>query len=148
MATKSTRSQGWSRCDGPYLRATSCRTILYRVLLWPKAIQQLSKKWFRLLPQSSRYLSCTNIDIGEAVFGINVELFSQKSRGFVELRNSDPLSMPLIDHAFLSDPLDALVLTEAVRLANDVGNFFVTQSYFSLMTRADRRYRRGYSRTS
>lgn len=59
-------------------------------------------------------------DLGESVFGINVELFAQKSRGSVTLASPDPLSPPIIDHAYLTDPLDVLVLTEAVRFANKV----------------------------
>jgi len=57
---------------------------------------------------------------GESVFGINVELFAQQSRGSVTLAGPDVLSPPLIDHAYLKDPFDLLVLTEAVKFANRV----------------------------
>lgn len=48
------------------------------------------------------------------------ELFSPRSRGTVTLRSSDPLATPVVDHNYLADPLDVLILSEAVRLGNEV----------------------------
>jgi choline dehydrogenase-like flavoprotein len=48
------------------------------------------------------------------------ELFSPRSRGTVTLASSDPLENPIVDCAYLSDPLDLLVLTEGCRLGNEI----------------------------
>ena len=53
-------------------------------------------------------------------FAMCPELFSPKSRGTVSIRSSDPLQLPVIDHNYLSDPLDLLVMTEACRLGNEI----------------------------
>ncbi|KAF2228568.1 GMC oxidoreductase [Viridothelium virens] len=53
-------------------------------------------------------------------FAMCPELFSPRSRGTVSLQSSDPLELPVIDHNYLSDPLDMLVLTEACRFANEI----------------------------
>ena len=47
-------------------------------------------------------------------------LFSQKSSGTVELKSKDPFENPLIDPHYLEDPLDMLVLSEGVRLGNEI----------------------------
>ncbi|EXK76148.1 hypothetical protein FOQG_19094 [Fusarium oxysporum f. sp. raphani 54005] len=57
---------------------------------------------------------------GKHAFGIIAELFSPKSRGTVTLRNADPTAIPVVDCNYLSDPLDAEVLAEACRFANEI----------------------------
>ncbi|KAG9603659.1 alcohol oxidase, partial [Aureobasidium melanogenum] len=47
-------------------------------------------------------------------FAMITELFSPRSRGTVVLKSKDPLDNPIVDHNYLSDPLDLLVLTEGV----------------------------------
>jgi choline dehydrogenase-like flavoprotein len=47
-------------------------------------------------------------------------LFNQHSRGFVTLKSADPLENPIVDHNYLNDPLDILVMTEACRFANEI----------------------------
>lgn len=47
-------------------------------------------------------------------------LLNARSRGTVTLRTADPLENPVIDHNYLADPLDALVLAEACQFANDI----------------------------
>ncbi|KAJ4353382.1 uncharacterized protein N0V89_005111 [Didymosphaeria variabile] len=54
------------------------------------------------------------------VFAQCALLFNQHSRGSVTLKSKDPLENPVIDHNYLSDPLDMLVLSEGCRLANDI----------------------------
>lgn len=53
-------------------------------------------------------------------FSIITELFSPRSKGTVTLKTADPLENPIVDHNYLSDPLDVLVLSEGVRLGNEV----------------------------
>lgn len=53
-------------------------------------------------------------------FSIITELFSPRSKGTVVLRSKDPLENPIVDHNYLSDPLDVLVLTEGVRMSNEI----------------------------
>ena len=36
------------------------------------------------------------------------------------LKSKDPLDNPIVDHNYLSHPLDLLVLTEGVRMGNEV----------------------------
>lgn len=36
------------------------------------------------------------------------------------LKSADPLENPIVDHNYLDDPLDMLVLTEACRFANEI----------------------------
>lgn len=52
-------------------------------------------------------------------FGIVVELFSPQSHGSVTIKSSDPTEVPTVDHNYLTDPLDVLVLAEACRFANE-----------------------------
>lgn len=47
-------------------------------------------------------------------------LFSPRSKGFVTLKSKDPLENPAVDHRFLEDPLDLLVMSEACQFANEV----------------------------
>ncbi|KAH0274669.1 alcohol oxidase, partial [Aureobasidium melanogenum] len=53
-------------------------------------------------------------------FSMITELFSPRSKGTVVLKSKDPLENPNVDHNYLSDPLDLLVLTEGVRMGNEV----------------------------
>ncbi|KAH7355722.1 hypothetical protein BKA66DRAFT_475102 [Pyrenochaeta sp. MPI-SDFR-AT-0127] len=54
------------------------------------------------------------------VFSLCTLLFNQHSRGSVTLRSSDPLENPIVDHNYLNNPLDMLVMTEACRFANEI----------------------------
>lgn len=54
------------------------------------------------------------------VFSLCTLLFNQHSRGSVTLHSSDPLENPIVDHRYLDDPLDMLVMTEACRFANEI----------------------------
>ena len=47
-------------------------------------------------------------------------LFNQRSRGSVTLKSADPADNPVVDHNYLSDPLDMLVMTEACVFANEM----------------------------
>ena len=53
-------------------------------------------------------------------FSMITELFSPRSKGTVTIKSADPFENPLVDHNYLSDPLDMLVLSEGVRLGNEV----------------------------
>lgn len=53
-------------------------------------------------------------------FSIITQLFSPRSKGTVTLRSADPTENPVVDHNYLDDPLDLLVLSEGCRLANEV----------------------------
>ncbi|KAL5119198.1 hypothetical protein ACEQ8H_002908 [Pleosporales sp. CAS-2024a] len=53
-------------------------------------------------------------------FAMCALLFNQRSRGSVTLNSADPLKNPTVYHAYLSDPLDMLVLSEACRFANEI----------------------------
>ncbi|KAF2119576.1 GMC oxidoreductase-domain-containing protein [Lophiotrema nucula] len=53
-------------------------------------------------------------------FAMCALLFNQHSRGSVTLKSSDPLQNPVVDHNYLDNPLDMLVLTEACRYANEI----------------------------
>ena len=57
---------------------------------------------------------------GESAFVMTTELFSQKSRGQVTLASTDPTVNPIVEHNYLSHPLDILVFAEGCRLANEV----------------------------
>jgi choline dehydrogenase-like flavoprotein len=48
------------------------------------------------------------------------ELFSPRSKGTMTLKSANPMQNPIVDHNYLSDPLDVLVLSEGVRLGNEV----------------------------
>ncbi|KAI9726285.1 MAG: hypothetical protein M1828_001558 [Chrysothrix sp. TS-e1954] len=53
-------------------------------------------------------------------FAIIPELFAPKSRGTVRLASADPTANPIVDHNYLNDPLDMLVLSEACAFANEI----------------------------
>ncbi|KAF2186524.1 GMC oxidoreductase [Zopfia rhizophila CBS 207.26] len=53
-------------------------------------------------------------------FALCTLLFNQHSRGSVTLRSKDPLENPVVNHNYLGDPLDMLVMTEACRYANEI----------------------------
>ena len=53
-------------------------------------------------------------------FSLIAELFAPKSRGFVTLKSKDPKDNPVVDHRYLSEELDVLVLSEACRFANEI----------------------------
>ncbi|KAF2006347.1 GMC oxidoreductase [Amniculicola lignicola CBS 123094] len=53
-------------------------------------------------------------------FAITVLLFNQRSRGSVTLKSKDPVDNPVVDHKYLADPLDMLVMTEGCRFANEI----------------------------
>ena len=43
-----------------------------------------------------------------------------QSRGFVKLQSTDPLENPLVDHKYMSDKRDLLMMSEGVRWANEL----------------------------
>lgn len=53
-------------------------------------------------------------------FSMITELFSPRSKGTVTLKSADPMQNPTVNHNYLSDPLDVLVMSEGVRLGNEV----------------------------
>lgn len=59
-------------------------------------------------------------DDNQHAFSIVTELFSPKSRGIVTLKSKNPLQNPVVDHNYLSDPLDLLVLSEGCHFANQI----------------------------
>ncbi|EXJ78576.1 hypothetical protein A1O1_08977 [Capronia coronata CBS 617.96] len=54
------------------------------------------------------------------VVGMCTVLFSARSRGSVTLRSSNPLENPIVDHQYLADPLDLLVLTQGCQTINNI----------------------------
>lgn len=57
---------------------------------------------------------------GKHTFAMCNLLFNQHSRGSVTLASADPYANPVVDHNYLADPLDMLVMTEACRFANEI----------------------------
>jgi choline dehydrogenase-like flavoprotein len=57
---------------------------------------------------------------GKHTFAMCNLLFNQRSRGSVTLASENPLDNPVVDHNYLADPLDMLVMTEACRFANEM----------------------------
>jgi len=53
-------------------------------------------------------------------FSIIAELFSPRSKGTVTLNSTDPHASPIINHNYLSDPLDVTVLSEACAFGNEI----------------------------
>lgn len=53
-------------------------------------------------------------------FSLIAELFAPKSRGSVTLKSVDPKDNPVVDHNYLSEELDVLVLSEACKFANEI----------------------------
>ncbi|TVY39803.1 Oxygen-dependent choline dehydrogenase [Lachnellula occidentalis] len=58
--------------------------------------------------------------VNSHVFGFIAELFAPKSRGSVTLKSADPKDNPIVDHKYLSEALDVVVLSEACKYANEV----------------------------
>lgn len=57
---------------------------------------------------------------GQFTFSTATELFTPQSRGNVTLRSADLKGLPIIQHNYLSDDLDMLVLAEGCRLPNEI----------------------------
>ncbi|KAK4063524.1 CAZyme family AA3 [Trichoderma aggressivum f. europaeum] len=57
---------------------------------------------------------------GKSVFGIVAELFSPRSQGTVTITSADATALPVVDHNYLAEPLDVLVLSEACSFANEI----------------------------
>jgi len=57
---------------------------------------------------------------GQHAFSMVCELFGQRSRGTVALASADPAAVPVVDCAYLTDPLDVEVLAEACRFSNEI----------------------------
>ncbi|KAG4030544.1 hypothetical protein MFRU_011g00040 [Monilinia fructicola] len=53
-------------------------------------------------------------------FSIISELFAPKSRGTVTLKSKDPKDNPVVNHNYLSEELDIVVLSEACHFANEI----------------------------
>ena len=53
-------------------------------------------------------------------FSLIAELFGPKSRGSVTLKSADPKDNPVVDHNYLAEELDVLVLSEACKFANEI----------------------------
>lgn len=53
-------------------------------------------------------------------FSLIAELFAPKSRGEVTLKSSNAKDNPVVDHRYLSEELDVVVLSEACRFANEI----------------------------
>lgn len=53
-------------------------------------------------------------------FSLIAELFAPKSRGTVTLKSADPRDNPIVDHKYLSEELDVVVLSEACKFANEI----------------------------
>ena len=56
---------------------------------------------------------------GSAI-GMVTQLFNPRSKGTVELSSADPTVNPVVNHNYLQDPLDLLVLAEGCRLGNEI----------------------------
>lgn len=57
---------------------------------------------------------------GESAFALITLLFNPRSRGSVTLQGRNPLFPPRIDHNYLAEPLDVVMLAEACRFGADV----------------------------
>ena len=55
-----------------------------------------------------------------SAFGMVTQLFNPWSKGTVELSSADPTVNPVVNHNYLQDPLDLLVLAEGCRLGNEI----------------------------
>ncbi|CZR63401.1 probable glucose dehydrogenase precursor short protein] [Phialocephala subalpina] len=53
-------------------------------------------------------------------FSLIAELFAPQSRGTVTLKSADPSHNPVVNHNYLSEELDVVVLSEACRFANEI----------------------------
>lgn len=57
---------------------------------------------------------------GQYAFAMCCFLCGQQSRGHVKLKTTDPRENPLVDHKYLSDKRDLLMMSEGVRFANEL----------------------------
>ena len=57
---------------------------------------------------------------GKSAFAMLTELFSPRSQGTVQLKSADPTANPVVNHHYLEDELDVLVLAEGCRFANEI----------------------------
>ncbi|KAL1648116.1 hypothetical protein SLS58_002443 [Diplodia intermedia] len=57
---------------------------------------------------------------GQGAFAMISMLLSPRSRGSVTLASTDPTANPVVDHNYLADPLDVLVMAEACRWGNEI----------------------------
>ena len=100
--------------------------------LWRNAERELGRDPMGLLPNQPN-MEFWNTELyggpkqyddfpidGKHTFAMCNLLFNQKSRGFVRLKSADPSENPVVDHNYLADPLDLLVMTEACRFANEM----------------------------
>jgi choline dehydrogenase-like flavoprotein len=53
-------------------------------------------------------------------FSLIAELFAPQSRGSVTLKSANPRDNPVVQHNYLSEELDVLVLSEACKFANEI----------------------------
>lgn len=80
-------------------------------------------------------------------FAMVTTLFAARSRGEVTLMSADPTQNPIVDHKYLTDPLDLLVLSEGCRLANEIAvegtgtKDFITGSWPSHLTHHTHKHR-------
>lgn len=57
---------------------------------------------------------------GQYAFAMCCFLCGLQSRGEVKLKSTDPRDNPIVDHAYLSDKRDLLMMSEGVRFANEL----------------------------
>ena len=57
---------------------------------------------------------------GQYAFAMCCFLCGLMSRGEVTLKSADPLENPIVDHKYLSDRRDLLMMSEGVRFANEI----------------------------
>ncbi|GME50210.1 Glucose-methanol-choline oxidoreductase [Neofusicoccum parvum] len=57
---------------------------------------------------------------GQGTFAMVNMLLSPRARGSVTLKSTDPTANPVVDHNYLGDELDALVMAEACRWGNEI----------------------------
>lgn len=69
---------------------------------------------------SPKYLLRDFPSDSQHAFAIAVEFFSPQSRGHVTLKSANAQDNPIVDHKYLSEPLDMLVFSEACALANEI----------------------------
>ncbi|KAF2095697.1 putative GMC oxidoreductase [Rhizodiscina lignyota] len=66
-------------------------------------------------------LQYTNFPIdNKHTFGLVCILMNAKSRGTVTINSTDVNEIPTVDHNYLSDPLDMLVLSEGCHMGNEI----------------------------
>ena len=100
--------------------------------MWQEAARSVGRDPMGLLPSqphvefwntecySPKYLYRDFPSDDKHAFAMATEFFAPKSRGQVTLKSKDPTQNPVVDHNFLSDPLDMLMFSEACRLANEI----------------------------